>query len=92
MSMFALSEGKGGAAKSPAVANPSVASCPYPGAPASTRPSVIADAQMCPPQRLAVHYLMNDARKACLIHVPVTLTCDVNPEWGEEQKEHKKRK
>jgi hypothetical protein len=62
MSMFALSEGNGGAEKSPAVANPSVPSCPYAGAPASTGPSVIAVAQMCPPQRLAVHYLMNDAR------------------------------
>jgi hypothetical protein len=66
MSMFALltrfSEGDCGAEKSPAVANPSVASCPYAGAPASTGPSVIACAQICPPQRLAVHYLMNDAR------------------------------
>jgi len=60
MSMFALLQGIGGAEKSPAVANQSVASCPYTGAPASTGPSVIA--QMCPPQRLAVHYLMNDAR------------------------------
>ena len=62
MSLFAPIEGNGGAKKSPAVANPSVPSCPYAGAPASTGPSVIAVAQMCPPQRLAVHYLMNVAR------------------------------